>query len=189
TGIASVFGLQYGTLIPALAKEVLRVGPERFGLLVSAAGAGAVGAAIAVAAFGRAFVPGKIVVAGSILAPAGIIALSNTRSYSLSVMWLVVVGFGMMLFLAVSNSIVQVASPDELRGRILSLRTLVFMGLAPLGALQVGWIAQRFGVQISLEVGGFACLIAALYFALRGHYSQPSELDGTQDRDAAMVLQ
>jgi len=172
TGVASVFGLQYGTLVPALAKEVLGVGPKQFGLLVSAAGVGAVTAALSIAAFGHLFIPRRIVAVGSILAPVGIIALSTTQSYSFSVACLVVIGFGMMLFLAVSNSIVQVASPDELRGRILSVRTLVFMGLAPLGALQVGWLAQRFGVPRSLEIGGFACLAAALYFALRSRHSE-----------------
>jgi len=188
TGVASVFGLQYGTLVPALAKEVLRVGPDRFGLLVSAAGVGAVSAAIAVAVLGGAFLPGRIVIAGSILAPVGIIALSNTHSYSLSVLWLVVIGFGMMLFLAVSNSMVQVASPDELRGRILSLRTLVFMGLAPLGALQVGWLAQKLGVQMSLEIGGSACLVAALYFAVRGRHAEPSEWEAARNGDPSLLM-
>ncbi len=167
TGIASVFGLQYGTLIPALAKEVLKVGPERFGILVSSAGVGSVVAAVLVAALGYLFSPRKVVAVGSILAPLGIIALSLTRQYLIAATCLVVIGFGMMLFLAVSNSLVQVASPDELRGRILSLRTLVFMGVAPIGALQVGWLAQHFGVQTSLAIGGVFCLISGLYFALK----------------------
>jgi len=167
TGIASIFGLQYGTLIPALAKEVLKVGPEKFGILVSAAGVGSVVAALTIAGLGHLFLPRKIVALGSIVAPMGIVALSLTRQYVLSVACLVVIGFGMMLFLAVSNSIVQVASPDELRGRILSLRTLVFMGVAPIGSLQVGWLAQHFGVQTSLAIGGLLCLVSALYFALK----------------------
>lgn len=167
TGIASVFGLQYGTLIPALAKEVLKVGPERFGILVSSAGVGSVVAAVSVAALGHLFSPRRVVAVGSILAPLGIVALSLTRQYLLAATCLVVIGFGMMLFLAVSNSLVQVAAPDELRGRILSLRTLVFMGVAPIGSLQVGWLAQHFGVQTSLTIGGVFCLISALYFALK----------------------
>lgn len=167
TGIASIFGLQYGTLIPAIAKEMLSVGPEKFGLLVSAAGVGSVLAAVSVAILGNLLVPRRIVVVGSVLAPLGIIALSLSRNYLVSVVCLVVIGFGMMLFLAVSNSIVQVASPDELRGRILSLRTLVFMGVAPIGALQVGWLAQRFGIQTSLVIGGGLCLVSALYFAFK----------------------
>ncbi|MDH7601607.1 MAG: MFS transporter [Armatimonadota bacterium] len=167
TGVASIFGLQYGTLIPALAKEVLRVGPERFGILVSSAGIGSVAAAVSIAAIGHLLMPRKVVSIGSILAPLGIIALSLTRQYFIAAACLVVIGFGMMLFLAVSNSIVQVASPDELRGRILSLRTLVFMGVAPIGSLQIGWFAQHFGVRASLAVGGILCLISALYFALK----------------------
>jgi MFS family permease len=175
TGVASIFGLQYGTMMPALAKEVLRVGPQGLGGMMSAAGVGAVAAALSIAAIGHRFVPGRIVALGSILAPAGLVALSMTRSYPVSIACLVFVGFGMMLFLAVSNSIVQVASPDELRGRILSVRTLVFMGLSPFGSLQIGWLAQQFGVQRSLLIGGLSCLATGLYFALRpGHSEQCS---------------
>lgn len=170
TAFASVFALQYPTVLPAFAKDVLKVDSRGLGAMMSAAGLGALSAAIFVAALGHLFKPKAMVTFGSILAPSGILALSMSRDFALSVVCLVVTGFGMMLFLAVSNTIVQVASPDELRGRMLSLRTLVFMGLAPLGALQVGTVAQHMGVQTSMAGGGIVCIAAAVYFAF---FSQP----------------
>lgn len=165
TGFASVFALQYPTVLPAFAKDVLKVDSRGLGAMMSAAGLGALSAAIFVAALGHLFKPKAMVTLGSILAPSGILALSASHNFVMSIGCLVVIGFGMMLFLAVSNTIVQVASPDELRGRMLSLRTLVFMGLTPLGALQIGTVAQHMGVQTSMASGGIICIAAAVYFA------------------------
>jgi MFS family permease len=165
TGFASVFALQYPTVLPAFAKDVLKVDSRGLGAMMSAAGLGALSAAIFVAALGHLFKPKAMVILGSILAPSGILALSASHNFVLSIGCLVFTGFGMMLFLAVSNTIVQVASPDELRGRMLSLRTLVFMGLSPLGALQIGTVAQHLGVQTSMAGGGIICIAAAVYFA------------------------
>lgn len=167
TAVASIFALQYSTLMPALAKDVLGVGPEGLGILMAAAGLGALSAALAVAGIGHRFRQGTIVTVGSILAPVGLVALSMSHSYPVSIVCLVLVGFGMMMFLAVSNSIVQTASPDALRGRMLSVRTLVFMGLAPIGSLQIGVAAQYLGVQPSLRIGGMICIVAAVCFAVR----------------------
>lgn len=174
TGIMSVFALQYASQMPALAEGVLKVGPKGLGMLVSGAGLGALAAALSVAAIGHLFRQQSMMLVGSLLAPIGILLLSMTRSYHLSVACMVVIGFGMMLFLAVSNSVVQIASPDNMRGRIISLRTLVFMGLAPFGALQVGVMAEYLGVQPALRYGALICIIAAVYFALRHRHSQPA---------------
>ena len=166
TAIASIFGLNYATLMPAYAKDILQVGPEGMGLLMAAAGVGALIAAISVAGLGHLFKHGVLVIAGSILTPVGLIALSFSNSYFLSIAWVAFIGFGMMLFLAVSNSVIQYTSPDELRGRILSLRTVVFGGLAPIGSLQIATLAQYLGVRASILIGGSIWLIASIYFAL-----------------------
>ncbi len=166
TSVASIFALQYPTVMPALAKDVLRVDSRGLGIMMSAAGVGALAAALSVAAMGHLVRPGVVVTVGSILAPSGILALSLVHSLPVSLVCLVLTGFGMMMFLAVSNTVVQMASPDELRGRILSLRTLTFMGLAPVGALLIGFVAQHAGVRASLAIGGAATIAAAVYFVL-----------------------
>lgn len=165
TAAASIFALHYPTILPAMAKDVLQVDPKGLGVMMSAAGLGALLAALAVAGVGDLFRPGAIVTLGSVVAPVGIVALALVQSFPVAVACLVFTGFGMMMFLSVSNTIIQVASPDDLRGRILSLRTLVFMGLAPVGALQIGLVAQYVGVRASLAVGGGAMVLAAAYLA------------------------
>ncbi len=174
TAVASIFGLQYTTLMPALAKDVLKIGPDGLGTLMAAAGLGALAAGLFVASIGHRFKPRSIVTVGSIWAPVGLIAVSFISSYPLTIACIVFIGFGMMMFLAVSNSIIQVASPDELRGRILSVRTFVFMGLAPVGALLIGAVAELAGVQKAILYGGIACLASALFFALRPNGSPDS---------------
>lgn len=167
TAIASVFVLQFATLMPALAKEVLGVGAKGYGAMMSATGVGALIAALSVAAIGHKFRQGIIVMVGAFVTPVGLIALSISRNYVLSILCLVVIGWGMMMFLAVSNSIIQLASPDSLRGRVLSVRTLVFMGFAPIGSLQIGAIAERFGVASSMAIGAVIFIVATIYLLTR----------------------
>lgn len=167
TGAASIFALQYTSQMPAYAKRVLNVGPEGLGSLVSAAGLGALVGAIVVASVGHKFKTGVIVTFGSILAPLAITALSFVNNYYVALICMAAIGYGVIMLLAVSNSLIMVSSPDELRGRVLSVRTLVFLGLAPVGAFQVGFVAEYMGVQQSLRIGGILCLIISMYFALR----------------------
>lgn len=162
TAVGSLFALQYSTLMPALAKNVLKAGPAGYGVLVSAAGWGALAAALSVAALGHLFKQGKIVVWGSLIVPFGLVALALSQNYHLSLFCMVVIGFGMMLFLAVSNSLIQLAPPDELRGRVLSVRTMVFMGLAPFGALLTGALAQYAGVRIAIVIGAVIFLATTI---------------------------
>ena len=116
---------------------------------------------------GHKFRQGVLTVIGALVTPIGLIALSLSHSYLLSIVCLILIGWGMMMFLAVSNSIIQVASPDFLRGRVLSVRTLVFMGFAPIGALQIGAIAERIGVAPSMAIGAIAFLLGTIYLVVR----------------------
>lgn len=175
TGLASVFGMQYGTLMPAFAKTVLHAGPKGLGALQAAAGGGALVGAISIAALGDRFRKGQMMVGGSVVAPIGLIAFAFSRSLASSLAYLLVAGFGMMMFMAVSNNLVQTDSPDELRGRLLSVRTLVFLGLAPLGAVQIGWLAQTVGIRTSLAASAVVTLFAVFAFGLRSRAMRGAE--------------
>lgn len=167
TGMASIFGMQYATIMPAFAKDVLHVGPQGLGLLQSAAGFGALAGAISIAALGHLFRRGRLMIIGSVLAPIGLLAFASSSSLAVSVAVLIVAGFGMMLFMAVSNNVVQTAAPDGLLGRIIAVRSLVFLGLAPIGALQIGWLAQVAGPRVSLTASAIVTLVMAICFGLR----------------------
>lgn len=165
TGVASVFVMQYGTQIPAFALEVFDVGAEGQGILMSAAGLGALIAAAAVAAFGHRYHQSRIVLLGALIIPVGLIGFSLAPTYYTAIACLVVAGFGVMSFLAVSNSIIQASSPDALRGRVASVRAFVFMGFAPFGALLTGLVAEYAGIRQSVLAGGLVFLVAAMHFA------------------------
>jgi MFS family permease len=165
TAVASVFALQYTTLMPAFAARILNVGPAGLGTLMSAAGAGALMGAASVALLGHRFKQGNLIAWGALVYPLGIIAFALSTSYHLSLMFLVIAGIGGMLFLAVSNSVIQSSAPDELRGRIVSMRFLAFTGLAPVGALQMGALAQYLGPRQAAWIGAAVTLAVALWLA------------------------
>ena len=166
TGVGGLFAFQYATLMPALARDVLHGGPGTLGALVSSAGAGALAAAVSVAALGHLFKQGRIVILGSLILPVGMAALALSRNFHLSLGCMVVTGFGMMLFLAVSNSLIQIMPPEHLRGRVLSVRTLVFIGFAPIGALLAGTLAQFAGVRAAILMGALVFLATSIFVIL-----------------------
>jgi len=96
-----------------------------------------------------------------------LVAVSLSRSYSLSVLLLLPVGFTLMVQMASTNTLIQMMIPDDLRGRIMSVYSMMFMGMAPLGALIGGTIAHRLGAPLAVALGGCGCLAAGLVFALR----------------------
>jgi MFS family permease len=167
TAIMSVFALQYSSQLPAFARGVLGIGDKQYGLLVAAAGVGSLLGGILLASLGHVIKQRTLATVGSFVTPAGIILLSLTRSFPVSVACLALVGCGGMLYMITNNSMLQMASPDRLRGRIISLRTFMFMGLTSVGALALGAAAQFFGVQPALRYGAAVCAVAALYFAVR----------------------
>jgi MFS family permease len=98
---------------------------------------------------------------------ASLIAFSLSRSFWLSVALLIPVGFGMMLETTTSNTLIQAMVPDELRGRVMAVYTMMFMGMAPLGSLFAGFMADRIGAPLTLSIGGVICMAAAVVFLLR----------------------
>ena len=96
------------------------------------------------------------------------ILFALSRSFYLSMALLVPVGFSMMLQMASSNTLIQTMSPDAMRGRVMAVYSMMFMGMAPFGALIAGALANRFGAPVTVALGGFACLVGALIFAGAG---------------------
>jgi MFS family permease len=80
---------------------------------------------------------------------------------------LVCVGFSMIIQIASSNTLVQAMVPNELRGRVMAVYSMMFLGMAPLGALLAGWLAERVGAANTVAIGGAGCVLSALVFSLR----------------------
>lgn len=169
TGIVSIFCMQYQTLMPAYARKELGLDARGLGMLMSAAGIGALLGASIVATAGSKLRSSSLILFGMFVMPLGLWGATISKSLHFSMFCIAVIGLGMMSFLAVSNSIIQIGAPDDMRGRIMAVRTLVFMGLAPLGSMLFGWTAQTYSVITAMRLGAFVCAVAAITLTARSH--------------------
>src|SRR6266481_2561912 len=157
-----VFGWSYAVLMPAFARDVLGRGANGYGILMSASGAGAFVGALLVATFGHVFTPRKIALGGVWLFSAAMLALSFTKSFPVALVFLFAAGFGMLLFFSTSNTVLQTIVPDEMRGRVMGVWSLVFGAMIPLGSLEAGAVAHWAGTPFALGFGACICTLAAL---------------------------
>ncbi|HEX7090826.1 MAG TPA: MFS transporter [Longimicrobiales bacterium] len=165
--LTSLLGMPYVVLLPVFASDVLGGGPQTLGFLMSAAGLGALGGALYLAS--RPSVRGlsRVIVIAVTVFGVGLIAFSVSRSQPLSIALLLVTGFGMMVQSASSNTVLQTIVDEDKRGRIMSLYTMAFMGMAPFGSLLAGTLASNIGAPATVMIGGIACLGAAAWFYSR----------------------
>jgi MFS family permease len=163
----SLFVINYNTLVPLIARDVLHEGAHGFGLLMAALGCGAVVGALTLAVAGASRPPVRLALAGAIVVSATTLALGAVQWFWLAAVVLAVTGFAQILFAATCNTLLQVTTPDALRGRIMSLYAFVFVGSTPFGAFLVGAIAEHFGVRTACAVGGGCGLVLVLAMAAR----------------------
>jgi MFS family permease len=163
-GLISFTGLRYEILMPVYVKEMLHGGPTEFGLLMGASGVGAVLGSLILAMFSNVRTLGD----WAALAAAGfggsLVLLSFSHSFALSVLVMLLIGFTMVTGLDASNTLVQRIVPDELRGRVMAIWTMMLSGLAPFGSLVVGLLAQQFTARRTFAAGGMACIMGAMGF-------------------------
>jgi len=174
--VVSLFVVNMNVLVPLIARDVLHEGAHGFGLLMAALGVGAVVGALAVAAGSGGRPPLGMVVGPAVAAAALLLVLSAARHFGLTAAVLVALGFAQIVFMTSCNTTVQIAVPDELRGRVMGLYALVFAGMTPIGALIMGTVAEHWGVSRACAVGGAAglLLILALTAAWRRRHPAPS---------------
>ena len=170
------FLFNYNVLVPLFARDVLGQGARGFGLLMATLGAGAVVGAVALAVLGRGRPSVTAVALPALVLSACTALLAALRSVPVAAPVLFVMGFCGILFMAGSNSTVQLTVPDELRGRVMSLHTLVFAGSTPFGAFLIGSVAEAAGVTRALLVAGGGGLLSVLALLLwwNGRHRGPS---------------
>jgi Bacterial protein of unknown function (DUF894). len=163
--LVSFMGMPYTVLMPVFAKEILHGGAHTFGFLMGASGVGALTGAIFLASRRSVLGLGRIIPAAAIIFGVGLVSFAYSRFLFLSMALMVVVGLGMMLQMAASNTIIQTIVDDDKRGRVMSFYAMAFMGTAPFGSFFAGSMATMFNVPITIMVGGVACIIGGLVFA------------------------
>jgi MFS family permease len=157
-----VFGWSYGVLMPAFARDVLGRGANGYGILMSASGTGAFIGALVVATYGHLFTPRRLALGGVWLFSIALFALSLSRNFYVALGFLFVAGFGMLLFFSTSNTVLQTIVPDEMRGRVMGVWSLVFGAMIPLGSLEAGAVAHWLGTPFALAFGAIVCAVSAL---------------------------
>jgi MFS family permease len=163
-GLVSLVGMPYTVLMPVFADKVLHGGARGLGILMGATGVGALLGALTLAS--RTGVKGlgrwvTITCAGFGIS---LFLFSFSKSFWLSAALLLPAGYSMMLQMACSNTLIQTMVPDELRGRVMAVYSMMFMGMAPIGAFLGGALADHMGAPISVAVGGVACILGAIWF-------------------------
>ena len=162
---SSLVAMPYPVLMPVFAREVLQGGANTLGFLMAAAGVGALAGAIYLASRKNVFGLDKIITVSALSFGVGLIAFSLSRVMVLSMLFMALTGFGMVVQLAASNTILQTIADDDKRGRVMSLFVMSFMGLAPFGSLLFGGLANIIGAPYTLLIGGCCILAGALVFA------------------------
>jgi MFS family permease len=168
--VSNIFAFGYSALMPAFAEDVLNIGPEGLGLLSAAVGVGALIGALIVASLGTFQRKGLLLTLGNVFFPIMVLLFAASRIFPVSLLILVGVGLGFMIQNAMSNTLIQLAVPDDLRGRVMSIYMLVFQGFFPMGSLMAGGIAQKFSVPIGAAFGGTIALIAGLFWLWRAPF-------------------
>lgn len=165
--IFSVFGIVYGSVLPAYVDQVLHVGASAYGFINAAQGLGAVTAAYMLARWGESMPRGKLLVTLALLFPFFLAAFAWSSSLAMSLGLVFVMGIGFLGQFTLINTLLQTLVDDTMRGRVMSLYTLTFSGLAPFGNLAAGSIADMWGMSATLTLTAFITLILSAANLLR----------------------
>jgi len=165
SGITAIFGFSFMVVLPVFARDTLGTGASGYGLLVASVGVGALTGALFLAGFGQRTRQRRLAIAAGLAFGTALAAAALTRGFWAALATLTATGCFMVLHNISANTIVQQGTPDRLRGRVMGFYSLVVLGLAPFGSLQVGWLAEHFGVRVAYLVGGSICVAAALLAA------------------------
>lgn len=163
-GLSSLLGMPYSTLMPIFADRILHGGAGALGALMGASGVGALLGALSLALKPTAKGLGGYIAGTSCVFGLALVGFSASRHLGLSVALMVPVGYCFMVQMAACNTLIQMMVPDALRGRVISVYAMMFMGMAPLGALVAGQLAGRIGTPWTVAIGGFGCFCAGLVF-------------------------
>jgi MFS family permease len=160
--VVGIFGWSYSVLMPAFAVEVFNARAGGYGALLTANGIGALLGGLTVASVGNRVSVRYLVFGGLWVFSAMLLLLGFVNNFYLALVLLAVAGWGMLLFFATTNTLLQTSSSDEMRGRVMGIWALVFGGMMPVGGLEAGAFSHWFGIRATLAIGALVCALAAL---------------------------
>ncbi len=163
--VASLTGMPYTILVPVFAKEILHGGAHTYGFLLTAGGCGALIGTVYLASRSTVLGLGRLIVMAGVAFVLGISAFALSSNFAVSLIALVITGFGGITVIASCNTILQTILEEDKRGRVMSLFTVAFLGMAPFGSFGAGTMAGIVGPRVTLLTGAACCLIGTILFA------------------------
>jgi MFS family permease len=164
-GVVGVMGMPYITLMPVFAADIHRSGADALGMMMGAIGLGALIGALSLARRKSIVGLGRVIAIATLAFGVALLAFTISELFWLSLLFLTFVGMTWMVLIAASNTVLQTLADDAMRGRVMSLFTIMLVGMAPFGSLLAGWLADQFGAPVVVGGGGAVCALAALVFA------------------------
>lgn len=182
TGVVSVFGWSFGTMLPFIAQNTFHAGAEGLGYLYASSGLGALLATVLVSAFSKKISGLVFILGGNTLFALSIVGFTFSSQMNTALIFLFLAGLGILAQFSMINTTIQNLVEDRYRGRVMSLYALMFMGLFPLGNFQIGFFSERFGPQFAIRLGAIVVFLfgVLIYFSrkriTRAHRKYTSEL-------------
>ena len=167
--VVSLLVLNFNVVVPLVARNVLNQDAHGFGLLMSALGAGAVAGGFGVALFRTGQPPLSFLVGSAATLCAGLVALALVDRFAVAFAVLALLGWAQILFTTGCNTTLQLAAPNNLRGRVMGLYTVTFAGMTPFGSLVVGMVAEHQGVRAACAAGGAIGLLGVAVLVAIAH--------------------
>ncbi|MDX5422111.1 MAG: MFS transporter [Hymenobacteraceae bacterium] len=164
--LISLFGMPFTVLLPVFARDILHGGANTLGYLMGASGLGALSGALFLAQRKSVLGLGKVIVGTMTLFGTALMAFSFSEFFLLSLVLMLFSGFGMIVTMASCNTLLQTIVEDDKRGRVMSLYATAFMGMAPIGSMLAGSVAEHIGVAYTLLGCGFLCAVSIIPFAV-----------------------
>jgi MFS family permease len=166
-GLSSLIGMPYTVLMPVFAKDILHGGANTLGFLMAVAGIGALVGGVYLASRKSVLGLGKILTSATGIFGLSLIAFAFSKNLYFSLAIMLVSGFGMLLQIATSNTLLQTITEDDKRGRVMSFFTMAFMGMSPFGNLIAGAMAEKIGAPNTVLISGGVCVIGSIVFLTR----------------------
>lgn len=164
-GLISLVGVPYQTLAPAFARDVFHGGPHTLGIMMASSGVGALTGALYLASRKSVLGLGRHIRAAGLLFGVALVAYALSSAFWISLCFLGFVGFGMIVQMASSNTLLQMIAEEDKRGRVMSFFAMSFRGMVPFGSLLAGTLAAHFGAPETVLMGGLAALLGTAWFS------------------------
>jgi predicted MFS family arabinose efflux permease len=162
TAVISIFGWSYSTIMPVIARDTFGLGASGLGYLYAATGLGALLATVLISALGNRIPPHVFILGGNTIFSLSLFFFTYTTQLRWALPLLFTAGLGLVSQFAMINTSIQQLVRDELRGRVMSIYILMFLGLTPLGNFQIGWISSHMGPDFAIRAGAILVLLAGM---------------------------